>query len=235
MNTTFLQADWRDLFMLSFRAKPELLAPYLPVGTELDTYEGSPLLSVVAFRFQKLKVLGIPIPFCQNFSQINLRFYVYRKTPEGRVPGVVFIKELCPLALVSMSAKLLYRENYHTTQTSFQNHSGQMRYRWTWDGKENYLGAEVSPARSRANAGTIEEFIIERFHGYRSGRKGKTVEFQVAHPTWRLREMKNSRWLIDVASMYGAELAQAFTQAPVSTILVDGGPVAVGWRKCLEY
>lgn len=234
MNASFLQADWRELFMLSFRAKPELLLPYLPRGTKLDTYQGSPILSVVAFRFQKLRVLGVPVPFCRDFSQINLRFYVYRETASGRIPGVVFIKELCPLALVSLSAKLLYRENYHTTQTSFRKHSGQMAYRWKWDGKENFLGAEVSPARSRVPSGSMEEFIMERFHGYRSGRKGRTVEFQVAHPAWRLREIRNFRWLVNGASIYGPEFAETFSQAPVSTVLVDGGPVTVGWRKCLD-
>ena len=32
----FLTAHWRYLAMLNFRVAPELLAPYLPAGTELD-------------------------------------------------------------------------------------------------------------------------------------------------------------------------------------------------------
>src|SRR5438067_9518190 len=36
----FLTAHWRYLAMLNFRVAPEILAPYLPAGTELDFFRG---------------------------------------------------------------------------------------------------------------------------------------------------------------------------------------------------
>ncbi len=57
----FLTAAWRHLAMLNYEVPPTLLRPLVPVGTELDTWGGVTLASVVGFRFLDTRVLGIPI------------------------------------------------------------------------------------------------------------------------------------------------------------------------------
>ena len=47
----FLTANWRYLAMLNFRIDPELLAPHVPAGTELDFYNHGTYVSVVGFLF----------------------------------------------------------------------------------------------------------------------------------------------------------------------------------------
>jgi len=72
----FLTAEWEYLAMLNYEIPHEILAPYLPKGTELDLFEGKALASMVGFLFNNTKVFGIKWPFHTNFEEVNLRFYV---------------------------------------------------------------------------------------------------------------------------------------------------------------
>src|SRR5580704_16662803 len=90
----FLRADWRYLLMVNYEIDPALLRPFVPAGTEIDFFRGRTFVSMVGFRFMRTRVLGLPIPFHTDFDEVNLRFYVRRKTDEGMRRGVVFIKEI---------------------------------------------------------------------------------------------------------------------------------------------
>ena len=75
----FLTARWRYLAMLNYEVPPEALAPLVPAGTELDSWQGKTFVSVVGFLFLDTRVLGIAIPGHRDFEEVNLRFYVRRK------------------------------------------------------------------------------------------------------------------------------------------------------------
>src|SRR5687767_11760578 len=79
----FLTAEWRWLVMLNYAVNPSVLLPLVPRGTELDAWEGRTYASVVGFMFLDTRVLGVPIPFHRDFEEVNLRFYVRRRGPEG--------------------------------------------------------------------------------------------------------------------------------------------------------
>jgi uncharacterized protein YqjF (DUF2071 family) len=70
----FLTAEWRQLAMLNYEVEPSLLAPFVPRGTELDSWNGKTFVSMVGFLFLNTRVLGVPIPFHRNFEEVNLRF-----------------------------------------------------------------------------------------------------------------------------------------------------------------
>lgn len=91
-----LTAAWRYLAMLNYEVPHALLAPLVPAGTELDTWGGAPLASIIGFRFLETRVLGIPIPAHRDFDEVNLRFYVRRRGEDGACRAVVFIRELVP-------------------------------------------------------------------------------------------------------------------------------------------
>ena len=76
----FLTAEWRYLAMLNYEIEPAVLAPFVPQGTELDSFDGKTFVSIVAFLFLDTRIGGIPIPFHRNFEEVNLRFYVRRKS-----------------------------------------------------------------------------------------------------------------------------------------------------------
>jgi len=88
----FLTAEWNNVFLLNYAVEGSLRERFVPAGTELDLFEGRAYLSLVGFEFNRLRVLGLAVPFHQSFEEVNLRFYVRRSSRRG----VVFIRELVP-------------------------------------------------------------------------------------------------------------------------------------------
>src|SRR5688572_20837157 len=87
----FLTARWGNLILANYAVDPALLRDYVPAGTELDTWQGGHLVSLVAFQFLDTRVCGMAIPGHRNFIEVNLRFYVRRHLKAGWRRGVVFI------------------------------------------------------------------------------------------------------------------------------------------------
>ncbi len=79
----FLTAAWRHLAMLNYEVPRHLLEPLVPAGTELDEFAGATLGTIVGFRFLETRVLGVPVPGHRDFDEVNLRFYVRRRTEDG--------------------------------------------------------------------------------------------------------------------------------------------------------
>ena len=52
---SFLTAEWRKLILINYEIDPEIIAPYVPKGTELDFYKNTCYVSLVGFLFQKTK------------------------------------------------------------------------------------------------------------------------------------------------------------------------------------
>src|SRR6476620_8923301 len=92
----FLTANWRYLAMLNFAVDPKILQPLVPMDTELDFHDGQTFLSVVGFLFLDTRVIGLPIPLHRDFEEVNLRFYVRRKSANEWRRGDVFVRELVP-------------------------------------------------------------------------------------------------------------------------------------------
>ena len=51
-----LTAEWKYLAMLNYEVAPEILAPFVPAGTELDVWNGKHYVSVVGFMFLNTRV-----------------------------------------------------------------------------------------------------------------------------------------------------------------------------------
>src|SRR5450432_2780732 len=96
MAKTFLKAEWRKLAMANFQVDPKLLAPFLPHKTEIDIWNNTCYVSLVGFMFLNTHLLGIKIPFHENFEEVNLRFYVRYRDQGKWKRGVVFINEIVP-------------------------------------------------------------------------------------------------------------------------------------------
>jgi uncharacterized protein YqjF (DUF2071 family) len=108
----FLTANWRYLAMLNYVVDPRMIRPLVPVETEIDFENGQTFLSVVGFLFLDTRLLGLPIPLHRDFEEVNLRFYVRRKSANTWRRGVVFIRELVPRRAIALVARTFYGENY---------------------------------------------------------------------------------------------------------------------------
>ena len=227
----FLTAQWRCLAIVNFEIDPAVLRPFVPVGTELDCWQGRALVSVVGFLFVDTRVWGCPIPYHRDFEEVNLRFYVRRRADEGWRRAVVFVKEIVPRAAIAMSARWLYGENYVVLPMRHQVEDGPgtrtVSYSWWLQRHEHRLEMSVSGESRDVVAGSEEEFVTEHYWGYVRGKRGTTTEYRVAHPRWRVRSATSAQFTGNVAALYGNEFVEPLTAPPTSAFLAEGSEVAV--------
>lgn len=228
MASRFLTAEWRDLAMFNFRVAPETLAPFVPPGTEIDFFDGHTFVSVVAFRFADTRILGLPIPFHRAFDEVNLRFYVRRRTAEGWRRGVVFLKEVVARWAVAWVARTVYRENYVCWPMASTTTPENVEYAWRSPAGWNRVRAEVAgDAAAAPTAGSEAEFIVEHYWGYGRAADGAALEYEVRHPPWRLRPALRWSFTVDAVDCYGPAFGAALAQTPTSVFVADGSPVTV--------
>ena len=234
----FLTAKWRHLLMLTYAVDPVAIIERVPVGTTLDAWQGKTLVSVIGFQFLETKILGAPIPFHQDFEEVNLRFYVRRGMDggEGARRGVVFIREMVPRPVVGGMARLLYREPYLVVPMRSKVSAGpppDVDYEWNATGSSwCRLAARAAGDAREVVAGSLEEFLTERHWGY-NGQPGKTtLEYRVDHPRWRVWHVDTSRIAYEAEPLCGHEQAP-FLRNPVSAIIADGSAVTLHWRRTI--
>ena len=235
----FLTAEWRQLVMVNFAIDPGVLGPFVPGGTTLDAWNGTTLVSAVGFRFLRTRVLGMPIPLHRNFEEVNLRFYVRRDHPDGVRRGVVFIKEVVPRRAIAALARYLYNENYlalpmaHRMET--RNGASEVTFRWRHRDAWGELGLETVGSPMLPVEGSEEEFVTEHYWGYVRQRNGSTLEYRVEHPRWRVWRARTSRFVCDVAALYGDGLVAALAAEPRSAFLAEGSAVVVRRGRVLPH
>jgi uncharacterized protein YqjF (DUF2071 family) len=233
MPSPFLTAEWRSLAMLNYEIDPSVLQPFVPMGTELDQWEGKTFVSMVGFMFLNTRISGFTVPFHSNFEEVNLRFYVRRFTNEGWRRGVIFIKELVPRRAIAWTARVFYNENYiavpmsHDLQIDATGAVRRASYHWVFNGRKNRLEIRIKGEGAIVLPGTREEFITEHYWGYACQRDGGTVEYQVEHPRWRVWPAQEATLDCQVESLYGKTFSAFLQQAPSSAFLADGSPVTV--------
>jgi uncharacterized protein YqjF (DUF2071 family) len=232
----FLTAQWRHLLVLTYAVDPTLVIDRVPAGTTLDRWQGKTLVSLIAFQFLDTRVLGAPIPFHQDFEEINLRFYVRRRVGDEVRQGVVFIKEMVPRPFVGGMARLLYREPYVVVPMRSSVNPGpppELDYQWNEAGRWCALAATGEGAAQELAPGSLEEFVTVRHWGY-NGEKGKeTLEYRVDHPRWRFWHVRAPRVDYQAEPLCGRELAGHLTH-PVSMMIADGSAVTVHWRTTIS-
>jgi uncharacterized protein YqjF (DUF2071 family) len=233
MTGVFLTADWRRLLMFNYCVDAELLRGYTPHGTEVDSWGGNTFISLVAFQFLDTRVKGVPVPFHCNFEEINLRFYVRARAPEGWRRGVVFISEVVPRAAIAAVARWLYNENYsaHATRAAVSDPrgavSGSVEYGWKVGDEWLTVSAGYSGEPVLPGPGSQEEFITEHYWGYTRQRDGSTVEYRVQHPQWRVWTAHDVVVTHAVAGFYPSGLAAVLAHPPRSAFVAEGSRVQV--------
>ncbi len=228
----FLTAEWRWLAMLNYEINPAVLKPFIPAGTELDFWNGKTFVSMVGFMFLNTRIKGIPIPFHQNFEEVNLRFYVRRKVGNEWRRGVVFIKEIVPKPAIAFVARTFYNENYihlpmsHRLDVSDES-AKTICYGWSHKGRENFIQVEIKGPAQALQPNTLPEFIAEHYWGYAQQRDGSTMEYKVEHPRWNAWEATTAKLVCDAAHLYGDAFGNILNQTPASAFVADGSDVIV--------
>lgn len=218
--------------MLNYEIEPAVLAPFVPAGTELDSWKGKTMISVVGFLFLNTRVLGWPIPFHRDFEEVNLRFYVRRKASDGWRRGVVFIKEIVPRAAIALMAQAFYNEPYVALPMSsrIERESGSLRdveYGWRFRGAPYRLTVRARGTPAELRDGSEAEFITEHYWGYTAQRDGSTLEYRVEHPRWLVYQVAEAKLEGAVGVLYGEKFRASLSREPSSAFLAEGSAVTV--------
>jgi uncharacterized protein YqjF (DUF2071 family) len=220
--------------MLNFAVEPRLLAPFVPAGTELDAWEDKTFVSLVGFLFANTRVLGLSIPWHRTFEEVNLRFYVRRRVNGETRRAVVFIRELVPRVAIASVARLAYNEPYRALRMRHEYGAvrpdgipSSVEYSWHLPSGWSSLRVETTGEGKRVEARSEEEFITEHYWGYTRQRDGSTIEYQVAHPSWRVWAVEAPRIEGELSGLYGRDMAGVFNAPPSSAFLADGSAVQV--------
>ncbi|PUZ20887.1 hypothetical protein GA0116948_1188 [Chitinophaga costaii] len=228
-NSIFLTAEWRKLAMANYAVDPGLLQRYVPRGTELDTWNATCYVSLVAFMFERTCVMGCRIPFHQDFEEVNLRFYVRYKDGGNWKRGVVFIREFVPLRMVTFVANTFYDECYQTFPMrhtiTIAPETLEVEYKWK-KGDWNRFGVTAANKPFTLIAGSQEEFITEHFWGY--GARGPQLsEYQVAHDPWQLYPVNSYMMDVNFEACYGTDFRFLQGNEPTSVFLAEGSEIQV--------
>lgn len=85
------------------------------------------------------------------------------------------------------------------------------------------LGEAAAPPA----AGSLDQFIAEHYWGYSAPRENVAVEYQVAHPPWRVCPATRCRFDGDAGQLYGDRFAGPLSVEPASAFWADGSAVRV--------
>jgi uncharacterized protein YqjF (DUF2071 family) len=223
----FLTAEWRDLIMANYEVDPSVLADRVPRGTELDLHEGKCFISLVAFMFLDTRVLDFLVPFHVNFEEVNLRFYVRRKTDSEVRRGVVFVKEIVPRGAIAVVARHIYGEPYERWTMSNLRDERQVSYYWQKEEARNSIIVERGENLGVPAENSHGEFIIEHYWGYTKRGEDRTDEYKVEHPKWELFAAANPRIDVDFERTYGSDFEFLKNADPYSILLAKGSEIAV--------
>jgi uncharacterized protein YqjF (DUF2071 family) len=238
----FLTADWKHLLMLNYAVEPDLLRPHVPNGVELDTWNGVHYVSMVGFLFLETKVLGMTLPGHRDFEEVNLRFYVRRRAPDGWRRGVVFIKEIVPRPLIAAVARTCYNEPYaampmrHSvdTENGALRAGGSVEYAWRYQSHWNKLRANVIGPPQLPGEDSEATFITEHHWGYTAQASGACKEYRVEHPRWTVHQAGSPTFECDIAALYGPKFVAALSAPPVSAFIATGSPVTVSSGSAIQ-
>lgn len=182
--------EWRNLSFLHWEVDPERLAPYVPEGLQLDTFEGKAYVGTIPFMMTNVRPrLTFSVPWISTFPEFNIRTYV---TKGGR-SGVLFITLDAQSLVTCNYAPWAYGLPYRYCKARLDVDG--WTYSWNSERKDGGVGIQgtckaIGEVRE-AEKGTLEEFLFERYCLY-TVHRGKLCIAHTQHDPWKFREGRAS-------------------------------------------
>jgi hypothetical protein len=177
---------WEHLLFLHWAVDREVIQRTLPPGLHADTFDDAGWLGIVPFAMRDVRPAGLPaIGPVSNFLELNVRTYVH---DERGVPGVWFYSLDCNQPIAVLIAQMLFRLPYRhaAMRAEFAETIVYESTRRGTDTAARYVWQPRGEGR-RAAAGSLEFFLLERYHLYAA--RGKNLyRGTVAHPPYAFRK-----------------------------------------------
>ncbi len=204
---------WNDLLFAHWPVPASSLAPLIPEGLQVDTFQGSAWLGIMPFWMDRMKVRGLPpISGTCSFPDLSLRTYV-REERTG-TPGVVCLSLDASNLLAVAAGRAFYRLPYHwaemhleqRTEREFSFFSRRRFANRPAVFKASYRGLGPSRKLAESRSGTLEYFLMERYCLFTANRAGQPVRANLHHASWPLEEAEAQIEQNDLAEVLGIRL-----------------------------
>lgn len=208
-----LKQRWNDLLFAHWPVPVAQLAPLIPEGLQVDTFQGSAWLGVMPFWMDRIKVRNIPsIPGARSFPDLSLRTYV-REERTG-TPGMVCLSLDSSNLLAVAMGRALYHLPYHwsnmqmrqRSEREFAFYSHRRFAGQTVVFNARYRGLGPSQRLAESCAGTLEYFLMERYCLFSSNRDGQPIRANLHHVSSQLEEAEADIERNDLAEVLGIKL-----------------------------
>ena len=180
-----MRQDWLDAYFLNAVIDKSILQKLLPVGLDLDLFEGEAYISVIPFKMDKVCFRYLPFFKIKSFNQVNIRTYVIR---DGK-PGVFFlslnsthaglkqiINSVCDIPIFSTSISRI------DTDLKTQVDAGR-------ENLSLYLNLSRTDKRIVPKLNSFEYWICERYCFYNL-HQGRMTRWDVDHIEWPIYAAK---------------------------------------------
>ncbi len=210
---------WTDLTFLHWRLPADFVAPLLPAGLTLDTWEGDAWLGVVPFYMSGVRPWwSPPVPGISNFAESNVRTYVHH---QGHGPGVWFFSLDAASSLAVTIARRRWNLNYFRARMSVTRDDKSIAYAsdrlWPKPaGARTRIEVELAdnaaatpPSGHTAEPGTLDFFLVERYVMYMQRADGRLRGGRVWHEPYPLRDVSLKRCEQTLTSSLGVQVEGA--------------------------
>ncbi len=180
--------SWCDLLFAHWPVPADALRPLVPHQLSIQEFDGTSWVGIVPFRMQGVMRRPLPdIPWVSAFPECNLRLYVEH---DGR-PGVWFLSLDATNALAVWAARRFYHLPYYRARMSIQDLPESTQFHSIRVSKPRGIEFSASyrptsPAYE-ATAGTLEQWLTERYCLYAQAPEGRLLRTEVHHHPWPLQ------------------------------------------------
>jgi uncharacterized protein YqjF (DUF2071 family) len=179
---------WLDLLFAHWPVAVADLRPHMPAALDIDTYDGTAWVSLVAFRLERIRRRWLPsLRFLTDTLELNLRTYVrYRGEP-----AIFFLSIHAGRPLLVRLARWATPLDYRPARMSYTRTDGGMRFhssRAAACGDLTFTGEFVpSDVGREALPGTLDEWLVERYCLYAQGNSDSLFRGVVRHQPWTVQ------------------------------------------------
>jgi len=184
-----MRMRWHDLCFLHWRVDPARLAPLLPAGLTLDTFDDAAWIGVVPFRMSDVSVRLTPrVRRLADFAELNVRTYV---TAAGK-PGVWFFSLDATQPVAVRVARSIFHLPYHDARITLRRDGDSYAYASTRPERHGpqaalTVGYRPTGPAYHATPGTVDHFLIERYCLYTTDRSRRPLRQEVDHVPWSVQ------------------------------------------------
>jgi uncharacterized protein len=177
-----LRSQWLTSTFVHWRYDPGVVAPLVPDGLTVQTFDGSAWVGLVPFLMADLRPPGLTFGPLGTFAGANLRTYV--AGPGGR-DGLWFFTMEAASPLMVAGTRLAAGAPYHLGKHAIDARPRRVAYTGARHGGGPAYRVVVRPG-ARSEPDDLAVWLTGRWRAY-TAHLGRLLETPVSHEPWPLR------------------------------------------------